>query len=292
MHIYCKRRIKFLLILPTFILLCVYTLYPLVETVWQSFYEKKAFTPYVFVGFDNYINWFNNELFYKTLGNTLIIWVVSLALLIPLGLLLGFLLNMKLRGITIVKVATFMPVILSGIMIGIVWSFIVDPGIGVLNGFFYSVGLDDWALQWIGGRTITPYTVAVIESWKSVGFYGLLFMAGLKMIPKDCLEAAEIDGASSFQRAWYVTLPLLKEQTKIVVVMISISALKSFEMVRILTSGGPMRQSHTVSTLLYEVFFKIEMDFGYGSALAIFQFILIMSTTILFLHLTQKRVED
>jgi len=247
--------------------------------------------PGTFNGIGNYIYIFSNEYFLKALLNTLIILIGSIIVLLPLSFFLGLFLYTSLKGSELFKLISFIPNILSGVMVGLIWTFILDPGYGLINSFLNAVGLHSLTQKWIGGVTLTPYSVVVVGSWQAVGFYAILFMAGLKMLPKDTFEAAIIDGATRFQRTMFVTLPLLKETIKMCTVMILIGAINTFQTVWILTAGGPNMQSHSLATLIYFKEFR-DYDFGLGSAMAVVMLIAVMGLSIAFLNFTQKKVEE
>ncbi|WP_167357052.1 carbohydrate ABC transporter permease [Paenibacillus pectinilyticus] len=274
-----------------FIIFFFYTLFPLVETIITSFKSETFFQDNGFVYLDNWKSMLQDEIFHKLIWNTVIVVIGELVLLLPLGLLLGFLLNARFKGNTFVKVSTFIPYLLSGVMIAIIWLFILDPGIGLINAGLTRIGLSSWALEWIGGVHFTPYSVVVVDTWKTVGFYGLLFLTGLKMLPKDSFEAAVIDGATRVQQTFYITIPLLKETIKVCAVMIVINAFNSFQTVLILTNGGPNNQSHLLTTYLYRLTFT-QFDFGKGSVLATILFVFVMAFSILILVFSRKRVGE
>jgi raffinose/stachyose/melibiose transport system permease protein len=291
MYIFSKNWIKGAFILPVFIIFFFYTVLPLIDIIITSFKRESFNYDYGFVGFDNWVSILQDEIFHKIMWNTVIVVLGELLLILPLGLLLGFLLNSKFKGITIVKVATFVPYILSGVMVAIIWYFLLDPGVGIINKVLESIGLNALALDWIGGTQLTPYSVVIVDTWKTVGFFGILFLTGLKMIPKDSFEAAIIDGATEFQKTIYITIPLLKETIKISAVMIVINAFNSFQTVLLLTNGGPNNQSHLITTYLYQLSFN-QFDFGRGSVLATILFLFVMLFSILILVLSRKRVGD
>jgi raffinose/stachyose/melibiose transport system permease protein len=214
-----------------------------------------------------------------------------MVLILPLSFFLGLFINMEFRGSGLVKLICFTPYILSIIITSLVWFFIVDPGIGLLNGLLKANHLDSFALQWIGGKKFTPYTVSVIESWKALGFYSVLIMAGLKMIPKELYEAARMDGATSAQRTRFVTIPMMKETLKIVTVYIFINVMQSMQTIFVLTNGGPNYASHNIASYMYFEFLW-DRKAGYASAMALILFVVIMAFSIGFLKLTAKRVED
>lgn len=287
---YCKRWIKLLLLLPSLAFFCVYVLYPIVYSLAIAFTDKSSFYPGKFVGVTNFVSMASDGHLSIALKNTLIITVLELALILPFSFLLGLFINRDFRGNGIVKLLCFTPYILSPIITTLVWFFVVDPGIGLLNIFLKANHMGSLALKWIGGPTLTPYTVAVIESWKALGFYSVLFLAGLKLIPTELYEAAKIDGASSVQKTRYITLPMLKETLKIVAVYVFINAIQSMQTVYILTNGQPNFKSHNIGTLLYDIFLA-ERRAGYASAVALLMFLVMMVFSIGFLRITAKRVE-
>jgi len=292
MHIFCKRWIKLLFLLPTLVFFCVYTLYPVASTFRTTFQYARINTPVHYAGLDNFKKLFADERVPIALKNTAIVTLGELILILPLSFLLGLLLNVKFWGNGLVKLITFIPYILSGIITTLIWFFVVDPGLGVLNGFLKSIKLGSLARVWIGGEYLTPYTVAVIDTWKTIGFYSVLIMAGLKMIPKEYYEAATIDGASQPQKTWYLTIPLLRETLKICVVYVVIYGIQTFQTIVVLTAGGPNYKSHVIATYIYIVQWGYERNFGYGSVVALIMFIAIMGLSIGFLSLTRRRVEN
>lgn len=278
-------------ILPAFILFLFYTLYPIIDIVITSFKRESILTDSGFVGLENWKYILNDEIIRNAFKNTFIVVGGELILMLPLGFLLGFILYTKFRGAGVVKTVTFVPYILSPIMVAIVWTFILDPGIGLINGYLIKIGLKQFALQWIGGTTLTPYSVILVDTWKAVGFYGILVFTGLKMLPKDTLEAAIVDGASRIQRTIYVTLPLMKETIKLCAVMIIIGAFQSFQTVIILTNGGPSERSQVLASYMLKVNF-LTKNFGLGSAMSVVLFVFIMGFSISVLALSNKKVGE
>ena len=292
MHVFCKRWIKLLFLLPTLIFFTVYTLYPVAATFRTTFQYARINTKVHYAGLDNFKQLFKDQHVPTVLKNTVIVMVCEFILLMPLSFLLGSFLNIKFWGGGLVKLLAFTPYILSGVITTLVWFFVVDPGMGILNPFLKSIGLDSLAKVWIGGSVLTPYTVSVIDTWKSIGFYAVLIMAGLKMIPRELNEAATIDGVSRPQRVVYLTLPLLKETLKICVVYVIINALQTFQTVLVLTRGGPNYKSDVIATYIYNVQWGYESNFGYGAVISLILFIAVMGLSIGFLTLTRKRVEN
>ncbi len=291
MRAFSTRRNKLLLLLPALAFFCVYTLYPIAYSLVLAFQSKPTFRPGRFIGFDNFANMATDDRLWTALRNTGIVVVVELALIPALAFLLGLLISQSFRGSSIVKVLAFTPYVLAGVVATLIWLFIVDPSIGLISSLLAAVGIDASGWPLIGGATLTPFTVAVIESWKSFGFYAVLFLAGLRMIPVEVLDAAVVDGASAIQRIRYVTIPLLRETNKVVAVLVFLSAVQSLQTVWILTKGGPNFQSHTIGSYIYTVFLE-QRQVGYASSITLLVFVLMMAISIAFLTLTSRRVEE
>ncbi len=291
MYAFSKRWIILLFLLPTLFFFTIYTLYPIASTFRTAFQYNMINDPHHYPTLDNITRMFKDSHLLSAFKNSFIILVGEFILLFPLSFLLGMLLNIDFRGSGLVKLITFTPYILAGVLTTLIWFFIVDPGMGILNPGLKAIGLGKLAQPWIGGLKLTPYTVSVIDSWKSIGFYAVLIMAGLKMIPRELNEAATIDGVSRTQRSWYITFPLLKETLKICVVYIIIAALQTFQTIVILTRGGPNYKSTVIAYYIYDEQWGYDRNFGYGAAISLILFVLIMGLSIGFLTLTRKRVE-
>ncbi|MHB8958794.1 MAG: carbohydrate ABC transporter permease [Candidatus Limnocylindrales bacterium] len=291
MFLFSTRRIKLLLLLPALVIFCVYVLYPIGYSLLLAFQYKPTYRPGHFIGIDNFVEMLSDDRFWTALKNTAIIAVVEILLIPALAFLLGLLINQSFRGSSIVKVLAFTPYILAGIVTTLIWVFIVDPNIGLINGVLNAMGVDTTNLLLIGGRDLTPVTVGVIESWKSIGFFAVLFMAGLKMIPQELFDAAAVDGATALQRVRFITLPMLRETNKIVIVLVFLNAVQSLQTVFILTGGGPNYESHSIGSYIYNVFIT-QRRVGYASSITLFMFVVMMVFSVAFLMRTSRRVEE
>jgi raffinose/stachyose/melibiose transport system permease protein len=217
--------------------------------------------------------------------------VVSIVLLLPGSFMLALLLNTKIRGGDAVKAFNFAPSIIAPILVGLIWVFILDPQMGLINVLLRAVGLDQWALSWIGGKSLTPYSVGVVFVWQQIGFLGTIFLAGLKMIPNDVYEASSIDGAGKLQQLFRITIPMLNETIKINVVLIITGVFKIFETVLLLTNGGPNHLSEVMVTYMYNITFT-SGEYGYGMSIAAVTFLLTMVFSLVYLGLSKKSIEE
>lgn len=236
-----------------------------------------------FIGLKNYANLFRDPFFFTALKNTCIILVMSVIVLLPLSFLLALLLEKPFRGNGLCKAMIFSPYIIAPILVGVLWVFILDPYMGLINALLRAIGLDKFALEWIGGKTLTPYSVTVVYMWQVLGFYTTVIIAGLKQIPSEIHEASQVDGAGKLQNVIYIVLPMLKETITIVVVLIITRSFMIFETVQQLTNGGPNHLSDVLTTYMYYTTFTSNR-YGYGMSIATMTFVFAGICSIIYLR--------
>ena len=204
-----------------------------------------------------------------------------------LALLLAMLLNRKLKGIGFFRVAIFFPYITSLVAVAVVWNMLFSPDSGPINQFLATIGIanppgwtssSDWALP----------AVIITSVWRDMGYYMVLYLAGLQAIPAELYEAAEVDGASAWQRFWNVTIPSLRPTTFFVVVMLTVSSFKVFDLIVVMTNGGPGRSTTVLSQLIYQEGIG-EGKFGYSSAISLVLFLIVLTVTVLQFKIQQRR---
>ena len=267
-------------LLPAVVLYLVFVMYPVFSALQTSMYQWRGIGEKKWIGLDNYIKMYSDENFINALMNTgkYIVFQVPLTVLIPLFVAL-LIANAKSRWTNFYQSAIFLPHILPGVAVAMLWATIFNPVSGLLNGLLKLVGLDMWATEWLG-RTDTAFgSVLWVTVWGAIGFYTVLLLAGVLNIPRDLFEASEIDGANKFQRSIYIIIPLLKGILQVVVTFTMINALKMFEMPSVLTGGGPNRSTEPVSLYIYEQAFK-NYNFGYASAIGVVFFIIVLIITL------------
>ncbi|WP_222847992.1 carbohydrate ABC transporter permease [Ruania zhangjianzhongii] len=255
------------MVLPALLIYSLYFTYPVVYSVVQSFTDAKAFGSSTLVGAENYGSMLEDPLFWSSLRNTAIILVIALVVLLPGAFGLALLLGRRIRGAGVMRALVFAPNVVAPILIGLIWVFILDPHLGVLNELFRLVGVAE-PPEWIGGTTLSPYSIGGVYVWQTVGFIMTIFYAGLKMLPGDVMEAAALDGAVGVKRLRYVTVPMLRETIGITTVLVITGSFKIFELVVQLTGGGPVHLSETLVSYTYHVTFGLQ-NYGYGMALAV-----------------------
>lgn len=277
-----------LLVLPALILVTAFIGYPVLAAIGYSFTNFRGFGQSEFAGIDNYVDLVADPFFWRALLNTLIILVVGLGVLIPASFALALLLRQKIPGAGGLRALVFGPAIVAPILVGLIWVFILDPSIGLLNRLLGFIGIPP--VQWIGGDVLTPYAVAFVFIWSSIGFAMTIFYAGLQQLPGDVIEASMIDGASPWQRLRLVIVPMLKETFGIVTILLITNVFKIFELVVMLTGGGPVHRSETLVSYMYFVTFTSQ-DYGSGMAIAVVVLVLGAAVAGGYLALSNRRTK-
>lgn len=291
MHWLSKKSTKIIMIMPAVILFTVFFLAPIFISVYYSFTDFSGIGAAKFIGFKNYQVLLKDKFFFIALKNTFIILIGITITILPLSFIVALLLEKPFRGSGVVQSMIFAPNVIAPILVGLIWLFILDPKMGMINAILRSIGLSDYQQQWIGGKTLTPYSVAVVYLWQVLGFYTTINMAGLRSIPADIYEAAEIDGANYFQRIRKITIPMMKNTIVINTILIITGGFKIFETVKQLTNGGPNHMSDVLVTYMYDTTFT-SSRYGYGMAVATVSFVLCLIFSIIYLVNVGKSLEQ
>lgn len=291
MHWLSKKSTKIIMIMPAVILFTVFFLAPIFISVYYSFTDFSGIGAAKFIGFKNYQVLLNDKFFFIALKNTFIILIGITITIMPLSFIVALLLEKPFRGSGVVQSMIFAPNVIAPILVGLIWLFILDPKMGMINAILRSIGLSDYQQQWIGGKTLTPYSVAFVYLWQVLGFYTTINMAGLRSIPADIYEAAEIDGANYFQRIRKITIPMMKNTIVINTILIITGGFKIFETVKQLTNGGPNHMSDVLVTYMYDTTFT-SSRYGYGMAVATVSFVLCLIFSIIYLVNVGKSLEQ
>ena len=277
-----------LFVLPALVLYAVFVMLPVLQAMQYSLYKWNGLEPLTdFVGLNNYLIAFRNEVFRTSVGNNVLILVLSLAIQIPFSLALAVLLNRRFRGRAILRLLFFLPYVLSEAVTGIVFTLMLQPD-SVVDSALAAVGLEGLTQDWLGDSTLVMITLFVLISWKYFGFHMIIMLAGLQGIPRELEEAALIDGADRRQSFRYVTLPLLGPTIRVSVFLSMIGALQLFEMVWVMTAGGPIDASSTMAIAMFKAGFRSN-QFGYGSALAVILFLFALVVALLYQRFVLRR---
>lgn len=281
----------YLLISPTYILFTIFFLIPLFYSFFLSLNKWNGFSNDMkFVGLSNYIRLFHDDLFWNAFGNTLYYAVFTVPICIIISLVLSVLISEKIKGYNFLRGAYFMPYIVSLVAIGVVWTWIYSPGaFGLLNSFLGLIGIKPQ--NWLGNPDLAMTSLIIIGIWRSVGYNIVIFIAGLKSIPRSLYEAATIDGATSFQQFRSITIPLLMPTIFFISVTSTIYAFfQVFDIINVMTQGGPIGSTEILVTYLYKMGFK-QFEIGYASSIAFVLFIVIIIITAIQKKLLEKKVE-
>lgn len=283
-----KNAIAYSFILPNFIGFAVFTLLPLVFAMFLSFLNWDGSNPITFAGFNNFKRMLTDETFKIALFNTFyyVIGTVPITIICSLGL--AVLLNKPLIGRNIFRAIFFFPHVASLVAIAVVWNMIFHPTMGPVNELLRALGVAN-PPRWSASVNWAMPTVIMASIWKSIGYYMIIYLAGLQGIPSQLYEAAEIDGASSWQTFRKVTLPMLRPTTFFVCIMLTINCFKVFDLIFVMTGGGPGRASTVLVSYIYNVAFK-EYSFGYSSAIAMILFIIVLIITLIQFKMEKKWV--
>lgn len=277
-----KSWIAYLYILPMFVLSFVLVYYCIIDTVVVSFTDWDGMTDvFHFVALKNYIKMFKDHVFWTSVVNNLIFFVGTVFIQALLGFVLAVLLKKKLPGSNVFKAIYFMPIAMATSIITAIFRIIMDPTNGALNQFLRAIHLNGFAVNWLGDPKIALVSVIIVNIFQWMGFSMITYYAGLMSLPDDVYEAAKIDGAGFWRTTFSVTLPMLKGTTNVLIILGIVGSLKTFDIVKLLTGGGPGRSTTVMNTYLYEKAFK---DFNAGGAASIGVAILIIAMVMSFLQ--------
>lgn len=276
----------YLFLLPALVVLSLTVFWPALQAFYLSFteYGVRLNSAPEWVGLANFRALLQDKTFWKVLGNTFIYLVGVVPLLVALPLGLAILVNQRLRGMNWFRLAYYTPVVISMVVAGIAWKWLYAEN-GLLNQWGSLVLGDRFAaIPWLTHPNFALFSVMAVTVWKGLGYYMVIYLAGLQSIPEDLYEAAAIDGSDGLLKHWDITVPLMRPYVVLVGVISSISATKVFEEVYVMTSGGPLNSSKTVVYYVYERAIK-DLDISYGCAIGLVLFLVIFSLSVLRLSL-------
>ena len=269
-----------LFLLPNFVGFMVFTVFAIGFSLWISLHQWDLFSSPVYVGLSNFVRLLTNDRdFKRALLNTLYFAVGIVPLGTAASLCLALLANRALKGMTFFRTVMYLPSVSSTIAVGIVWIWLLDPQFGVVNYALRSIGVAN-PPNWLGSIVWAKPALILMHIWQYAGYYMIIFLAGLQGIPEQLYEAAVLDGASSWQKFWRITLPLLSPTTFFVVVMKMIGVFNIFEQPFIMTGGGPSGSTETIVYYIYSNAFEW-FNMGYASAVAWVLFILVFGVTLI-----------
>lgn len=284
-----RRLTPYLYLLPMIVLVGIFLVYPAVKTIWVAFTDATGTSAGGFVGIDNFTRLVEDPAFRTSVRNT-VYWVIgALVLQVGLGLALALLLSNMAAG-NWLKRLFYLPATLSGAAVGVIWFYVFNPDQGLLTAFLDFVGLESLTTRWLADPPINTFAMIFAATWQGLGPAMILFLVGLQNLPREPIEAARVDGARSFRLFWHVTLPLLRPMTAVVVAITLINNFKVFDLIWVMTQGGPYRSSETLAVSMYRESF-VTFSVGYGASIAVVLTLIVMILSVFYLRSMFRRVE-
>lgn len=288
-----RRNKKYIVLglLPALLIYTVFIIYPILNSFYYGFFDWNGLGTPIFTGFKNIQNVLQAPVFWNAFKNNIMVVLASIFGQIPIGLLLAIALSKKMHGAAFFRTIFFMPMILSTVVIGLLWTTVLNSQVGILNRLLNMMGLQFLTKDWLGDPNIAMFTVCAIIVWQCVGQYMIIFIAALQNVSQEVLEAADIDGANERQKLFRIILPSIWGSIIASVVMCIAGSMRSFDLVYVLTNGGPAHATEVMATYMYNQTFT-GYKYGYGSAISLVIFILSFSFILISRALMRRNEQD
>jgi len=286
-----KYRLIIPFLLPAVILYGTFVIYPYAQAMYISLTSWSGVSPTPrFIGLRNFQRLFQDQYFWNSLKHNAIYLVTLPFIIIGLGLFFGFVITQRVRLAKLYRIVYFFPQVMSVVAVGVLWSFVYHPTIGLLNAFLKLMGVGN-PPAWLGNPSTALWAVGAVVVWQAVGFYMVFFIAGMEGIPDTFYEVARIEGASGWQTFWRVTFPLLWENIRVALVYLAIGMLDMFSITQTMTEGGPSRATDVLAVYLYQNAFT-HSQFGYATAIAVTLFVIVFLLSMLVMRLTSREAVE
>jgi len=259
-------------IAPAFLIYTIFCIVPIFVSFYYSFMSWNGFSPMQFVGLANYKAILQDPVFWLSFRNNILVVLASVFGQVPIALVLALILNRKVKGAKFFRTIAFMPVVISTVVISLTWKMIFNVEYGMFNWILQKIGLEFLRQNWLGDPDLAMFAVCVVIIWQYVRLYFIIFMSALQTVPSEILEAAELDGANEWQKTWYVTLPSIWNVILVSIVLCISGSLKTFDLIFVMTSGGPANATEVMATYMYTETFR-GLRYGYGSAISVLIFV-------------------
>ncbi len=276
-----NNMIAYSFIAPNLIGFCIFTLGPIIFALALAFMSWDGNNPIQFVGLENFIALTKDTRFKAALINTIIYSATTVPLTLAAALGLAIVLNQKVKGTSIFRAIGFFPYVASLVAVAAVWNMIFSPGAGIVNVLLTQLGVPRGALpKWAADPNWAMFTVVLFSVWKSAGYYMVIYLAGLQGISSELYEASSIDGANGLQKFRYITIPQLRPTTFFVVIMLTINCFKVYDIIYMITQGGPGTSTLVLVYHIYQTAFVTGSDYGYASAISMVLFLMVLVVTL------------
>jgi len=273
-----NQYVAYLMVLPSYLIYFLFVLIPIILIIYFGFTNYDFYKSLDFVGIKNYSRLLRDDIFVRSIGNTLIYSVFTITLQLSIGLVMAELLNRKVIGQRIHRIAFYLPNIVSMVAVSMVWLWIYDPILGFLNNAVQLIGLTPQ--KWLFDVRLALPSIIVMSVWKFIGYNMIIYLAGMQSIPGTLYEAAEIDGASGIHKFFKITIPMLRPITFFLFIIACIRSFNVFEQVNVMTDGGPMGATTTIVHQIYERAFAT-FEMGYACSMAVIVLVVTMTFTVL-----------
>lgn len=278
-RVYKDKRYIALFVLPGFLLFVTVLFVPIIQSFITSFYQWNGLSKRVFIGLQNYMDLTTDDVFLSALKNNLIILIMSFAINLTAGMFFAYVISRKVKGSSIFRTFYFLPVVISAAVTGLLWKFVFDVNLGIFNNIFNSLGFKALAnIDLLSDNRTALFMVSLVSIWQWLGYFIILFLAGISGIPEEMFESAKLDGAGELSMLRHIVIPMITPVLKICSVFICTGALKTFDIIYVMTGGGPAHATEVIATKLYTDAFQ-KMQFGYGSAISTIMLILSIGLT-------------
>ena len=277
------RSNKYTILLFVAVPMLIYVLFaliPILYNIYISLFDTNLLTPGKFVGLKNYARLLKDTTFLRALRNNIFLVIGSLAAHMGLGLFFANAIFQKVKGSKFFQSVFFLPSVICGVAVGLIWTFVYHGNYGLLNAFLKLIGQGDLQQVWLSNKNLALICIIVVVMWQWVGYHVVIQLAAMRNIPQELYEAAQLDGASEWQQFHNITVPLIRPILKVDAVLIITGALKYYDLVAVMTNGGPNHATEVMSTYMYYEAFNV-LKFGYSSAIGVVLLILCMSAVML-----------
>lgn len=276
-------------LIPSLVLLVIFTYYPILYSLYISFFRWDIFTPQpVFCGFENYVDVFSERVFWVVLKNTLLYTVITIPITMALALLMAILLNDRLGWMrNVYRVACFYPTMIPAAAAGMLWVWLFNPGIGLVNYYLKKIGVI--TVEWLYDMKWALPAIMIVSIWKNFGYYMLIYLAGLQGISKELYECCDIEGAGFWARLRHITLPLLSSTTLFIFIVSMINSFQVFDLTYVMTQGGPADRTNTLVFYIYQNAFRF-WNIGGASALTTLFVVFLLVVILISMGLMERGV--
>ncbi len=284
------KKNYWLYILPAILLIGTFVYVPIIQNFYFSLFKMNSYTDEkIFVGLSHYVRIFKDDVFYTSLKNNITYALISVICQVGLGTVLAILIESKLTGRlrNFYRNVLFMPSLISVTAVGLLWYFIYNPNVGMLNALLTKIGLENLTHAWLAEPNVAIYSIIAMSQWQYTGYIMVLILVAIQKIPQELFEAAEIDGANGIQKSLFVIIPNIKEMLLVTSVITVIGAFKLFTEIYVMTMGGPYNTTQVLGTYLYQSAFMFD-EMGYASAIAVIIFTITFTASIIQIRMAKS----